>query len=485
MQGFALTLVSVLLLVSRPRSFVDSAPLSLHPNSADDLQSAFKNAGSRTDNQDEDVRELHSLKPFTDNLISMQKSSARVFSDVNGHREGHIENKHQVSQNGKKVETVEIVADSKQEPGATPATHVHAEVEVPAIGIHRSFDSGSASADKRKMQMSRPEQDENMLEGYRSYAGVQYSPLDMAEYVFWTGDEKGVTMAIEEFLQDGLMTREEAIAFLQEIKINLDYLQNHYTEERLQKQEMAKERAKELQKAFNLEKMTEAKLSSPSELSEVRHQMRENLSKKNAEMEDPFNPSMNRVASSLTDDDYQELLERLRVADFLYTEYSLEEVIYQLAKLMFSQSLTRGSSEAQEALQKFTGFLEAEAENGRISRSLEKKVLDVLIASLTDTLSEHPELVGAARAGLGGGDLGQAIENQQKSGKIMSPEDRAVLHREARNVHPNQGFEAGKGDLARSSHRFQGAKATPVVSDVGPVMKKNVAPAHKRPVKNP
>lgn len=34
-----------------------------------------------------------------------------------------------------------------------------------------------------------------------------------------------------------------------------------------------------------------------------------------------------------------------------------------------------GSSEAQDALQKFTGFLEAEAESGRISRSLEKKVL--------------------------------------------------------------------------------------------------------------
>lgn len=36
------------------------------------------------------------------------------------------------------------------------------------------------------------------------------------------------------------MTREEAIAFLQDIKINLDYLQNHYNEERFQKQEMAK-----------------------------------------------------------------------------------------------------------------------------------------------------------------------------------------------------------------------------------------------------
>lgn len=34
-----------------------------------------------------------------------------------------------------------------------------------------------------------------------------------------------------------------------------------------------------------------------------------------------------------------------------------------------------GSVEAQEALQKFTDFLEAEAQSGRISRSLEKKVL--------------------------------------------------------------------------------------------------------------
>lgn len=110
--------------------------------------------------------------------------------------------------------------------------------------------------------------------------------------------------------------------------------------------------------------------------------------------------------------DNDELMERLRVADFLYTEYSLEEIIYQLAKVMFTQGLTRGSAEAQQALQKFTKFLETEAEQGHISRTLEKKVLgmqpnihnqifrlhdliwfaDVLIASLTDTLSEHPEI---------------------------------------------------------------------------------------------
>lgn len=80
-----------------------------------------------------------------------------------------------------------------------------------------------------------------------------------------------------------------------------------------------------------------------------------------------------------SEDDYDQLLERLRIADFLYTEYSLEEVIYQLAKLMFSQSLTHGSAEAQQALQKFTNFLEAEASQGHISRALEKKVLGKII----------------------------------------------------------------------------------------------------------
>lgn len=34
-----------------------------------------------------------------------------------------------------------------------------------------------------------------------------------------------------------------------------------------------------------------------------------------------------------------------------------------------------GGTEAQESLQKFTDFLEAEASRGRISRALEKKIL--------------------------------------------------------------------------------------------------------------
>lgn len=66
---------------------------------------------------------------------------------------------------------------------------------------------------------------------------------------------------------------------------------------------------------------------------------------------------------------------RSRLTEFISGEYSLEEVIYQLAKTMFSQSLTHASSESQMALQKLTEFLENEGKRGRISSALQKKIL--------------------------------------------------------------------------------------------------------------
>jgi hypothetical protein len=53
-----------------------------------------------------------------------------------------------------------------------------------------------------------------------------------------------------------------------------------------------------------------------------------------------------------------------------------------------------GSAEAQEALQKFTRFLEAEAEQGHISRNLEKKVLGTCLRQepdVTSTLDGHEQ----------------------------------------------------------------------------------------------
>lgn len=46
----------------------------------------------------------------------------------------------------------------------------------------------------------------SQVEKDNTYAGIQYTPLDMAEYVFWTGDERGVSLAVEDFLRERLVS---------------------------------------------------------------------------------------------------------------------------------------------------------------------------------------------------------------------------------------------------------------------------------------
>lgn len=55
------------------------------------------------------------------------------------------------------------------------------------------------------------------------------SAMDMSQYIFWTGDEIGVAKAVEEMIQEGLMSRENAIKFLRDIRIGIQYLEKTYS----------------------------------------------------------------------------------------------------------------------------------------------------------------------------------------------------------------------------------------------------------------
>lgn len=56
----------------------------------------------------------------------------------------------------------------------------------------------------------------------------KYSAYDVAQYAFWTDDEEGVSKAVKELIDEGLMTRENAIEFMNDIKLGIDYLQTLY-----------------------------------------------------------------------------------------------------------------------------------------------------------------------------------------------------------------------------------------------------------------
>lgn len=98
--------------------------------------------------------------------------------------------------------------------------------------------------------------------------------------------------------------------------------------------------------------------------------------------------------------EYRNLADKLQNFENLFSESSMEGVIYQLAKVLFYQSFSMSKLlknglynnrkyneiiiafsfrsdgfEAQESLKQFTTFLETQVDEGHISRNMERKVL--------------------------------------------------------------------------------------------------------------
>ncbi|KAK8727328.1 hypothetical protein OTU49_009818 [Cherax quadricarinatus] len=87
--------------------------------------------------------------------------------------------------------------------------------------------------------------------------------------------------------------------------------------------------------------------------------------------------------------DYESIAGKLKNEDYMLTEYSLEEIIYQLAKILFKQAMHGdGDFGSEKALQGVVTLLEKETARGAITPEVEKKVLDVMASSLVDSFSE-------------------------------------------------------------------------------------------------
>lgn len=56
----------------------------------------------------------------------------------------------------------------------------------------------------------------------------KYSAYEIAHYIFLTGNEEGIANAVEELIDEGLMSHENAVEFLNDIRLGIDYLENKY-----------------------------------------------------------------------------------------------------------------------------------------------------------------------------------------------------------------------------------------------------------------
>ncbi|KAK6644389.1 hypothetical protein RUM43_000656 [Polyplax serrata] len=315
---------------------------------------------------DETVKELENLKGFigvgespAKDEVSVTKSRVSFFVDDNGKKTGQLKLKNEVDKNGKVVAKVQEEVGVVNNKGEPPQSMTKTEIEIPSKGIHDFF---VKTGPRAKGSQGKTVDRQNEVEKNNFSGGIGYGPLDMAEYIYWTGDEKNVALMIEQFLQKGLISRQEAINFLQSIKLNLDFMEA---------------RDKNLQK-FDKKSLLNVAKSSSYELpmSPVNYEKTDQEYNKlrNSIAFDP-KPSKSAFKASSGSNDNEEAMERLRLADQLYKEYSLEEIIYQLAKVMFTQSLGKGNTEAQNALHKLVTFFQKEVKNGQVSRNLERKLL--------------------------------------------------------------------------------------------------------------
>ncbi|KAL4132131.1 hypothetical protein QTP88_009340 [Uroleucon formosanum] len=366
---------------------------------------------------DQDVQELQKLKAPTGTLpesISMTKTHESSYVNDNGKEITDAKIKQQLIKNGELMAKLEQKMSSKNEhnTGSRPNTKVQLSVDIPNKGIHKQTMYSSDGEPPRKRDGKYREYDKKNYDmqfppPVSSYFNVEATPEDMAEYIFFTKDFKSVTQAIEKLIQDGRLDRESALAYLDKIDRELYRLDARYSDQGVELSNKDIENPIKFQKNYESFDFNDID-GTLSELKEMQQILRDKYSKKSIEFdeEDYNSKHTDRIRKILeaklrmSESQYNRLLETLTTpSDYTYAQTMMDEIIYQLAKLMFNQGLFIGGSEAQESLQKFTDFLETEASRGKISRALEKKILDLLITSLSDTLTEHPELMAAAKEG--------------------------------------------------------------------------------------
>ncbi|KAM7364347.1 uncharacterized protein ACRADG_000880 [Cochliomyia hominivorax] len=258
------------------------------------------------------------------------------------------------------------------------------------------------STSRRSVAHMTPKTAESLLR----HGNGQYSSFDMAQYVFWTGDEAGVARAVEELIQQDLMSREEALKFLHEIRVGIEYLQKSYAN-RIFPEEI---RHNTIKKSYLPQTMPTTTTTTSTTTTTVKPTLPYLNLEQNLDENDSINlaktldsislwhklQAMNNIEGRQDMTEYESETRRPKITDCQHKEYNLEEIIYKLARIMFTESLAHGD-EAQREIQKLMDFFEREHELGIIPLDLEQKVIHVLLQALSDTLTEKPELWPAAQ----------------------------------------------------------------------------------------
>ncbi|CAG0884486.1 unnamed protein product [Darwinula stevensoni] len=313
--------------------------------------------------------ELHHLRDLLlkdKHGVELTKETVLSESVVDGAATSHKSQVEQVKEpgTGKVIGSVKVEKETNEDNSGRKQTHSVTQVDIPSEGIHQVI---PYEEDKRS-----PE--EEKLGG--EDGGEELSPLDVAEYILRTGDEESVALAVEDLLAQGILEKDEAITYLIEVKKDLELLRTA--------------------------------AGTPGKEEERKAELRVNIPA-DSERDQGLKMTTENELQEFIEKEYGELMEKLNKDESLYTELALEEVLYRAAKLLFKESLKKGNPDAQEVLYMVTQFLQNESNAGKLNPDFEKKLMEILMTALFDTLQENP----------GEGNLNQEVPE----GRTLNPKE--------------------------------------------------------------
>jgi len=239
----------------------------------------------------------------------------KIKQDVGGHRYETKQSINEVTKNGHVVSSLAHAMDSRSGPGEKPHTSSMTEVEIPSLGIHERI----TSRDDESEKIADPE-----------------TAAKLAGYVMETGDQGSVVQFLQLLLQEGKMSEEQALAYVETIKKDI---------------ELAEERMREKEKENEMESETRER-----ERERERLPPRDDLDKIRKLVEAEERAQEERVA-----------LEKAR---------SLKEA---------TDSLEKDESE-HDIILRINDYLESSLKEGKITKNLYNHLKEALIESVVESL---------------------------------------------------------------------------------------------------
>jgi len=154
----------------------------------------------------------------------------QVSQNINGHQQVQESSQGSVSEDGRLVGSIGHKVEASKAPGENLVSSSSTEIEVPELGIHQHLQNGPHLAKEADSETA----------------------AELAGYVLETGDQVSVVQFLQMLLKEGKLSEEQALAYVDAIKKDIEVVEEKEEKEERVKEEVERVKAEEQAKEESL-----------------------------------------------------------------------------------------------------------------------------------------------------------------------------------------------------------------------------------------